>query len=158
MKISLKRANLNDCDAIHTMQMVSFGDLLAKYQDYETSPGNESIDSIMKKMKQNQTDYYLIVFGNKNIGAIRVVKLSTEEYRIAPMFILPEYQGNGYAKQTLKQVEFLYPEAKILKLDTIKQEDKLCHLYESMGYILTGEEKNIREGVSIVYYKKELEI
>jgi len=51
-------------------------------------------------MKQDQTDYYLIVFENKKIGAIRVVKLSTEEYRIAPMFILPEYQGNGYAKQT----------------------------------------------------------
>jgi len=31
------------------MQMVSFGDLLGKYQDYETSPGNESIDSIIKK-------------------------------------------------------------------------------------------------------------
>lgn len=53
----------------------------------------------------------MIKIESKNAGAIRVVKNSPEECRIASMFILPEYQGNGYAKQTLKQIELLYPEA-----------------------------------------------
>lgn len=72
------------------------------------------------------------------------------------MFILPENQGNGYAKRILRQVECLYPEVKIWKLDTIKQENKLCHLYESMGYKLTGNEEKITEYMTIVYYQKEL--
>lgn len=76
-------------------------------------------------MNQDNTDYYLIKLENKNTGAIRVVRLSPEECRISPMFLLPEYQGNGYAKQILKQVEFLYPKAKVWELDTIKQENKL---------------------------------
>ncbi len=156
MRIALNKANLNDCDEIHTMQIVSFRDLLEKYKDYETSPGTESVEDIAKKINQNHTDYYFIVLEDRNIGIIRVVKLSAKECRISPMFILPENQGNGYAKQTLREVEYLYPEVKVWKLDTIKQENKLCHLYESMGYQLTGKEENIKEGMTIVYYQKEL--
>lgn len=43
------------------------------------------------------------------MGAVRVVRLSDQECRIANMFMLPEYQGCGYAKKALKQVERLYP-------------------------------------------------
>lgn len=124
-------------------------------KDYEISPGTESYD-IVKKMNQDNTDYYLIKLENKNTGAIRVVRLSPEECRISPMFLLPEYQGNGYAKQILKQVEFLYPKAKVWELDTIKQENKLCCLYEAMGYIPIGKEKDIKKGMTIVYYRKEI--
>ena len=156
MNVFLKKANINEYKEIHAMQIVSFSDLLEKYKDYETSPGTESVESIAKKIKQEHTDYYFIVLKDRNIGAIRVVKLSAKECRIAPMFILPKNQGNGYAKQILRQVECLYPEVKIWKLDTIKQENKLCHLYESMGYKLTGNEEKITEYMTIVYYQKEL--
>ncbi len=156
MRLSLKKVNPNEYEEIHAMQIVSFRDLLKKYKDYETSPGTESVESIEKKIKHDHTDYYFIVLEDKNIGAIRVVKLSDKECRIAPMFILPENQGNGYAKQVLRQVECLYPQVNIWKLDTIKQENKLCHLYESMGYKLTGKEENIKEGMTIVYFQKEL--
>lgn len=37
MRISLKKANLNDCDEIHGMQIILFEDLLEKYKDYETT-------------------------------------------------------------------------------------------------------------------------
>ena len=156
MRITLNKADPNDYDEIHSMQIVSFRDLLEKYKDYEISPGTESVEDIAKKINQDHTDYYFIVLEDRNIGVIRVAKLSAKECRISPMFILPEYQGNGYAKQTLREVEYLYPEVKVWKLDTIKQENKLCHLYESMGYQLTGKEENIKEGMTIVYYQKEL--
>lgn len=66
--------------------------------------------------------------------------------------------GNGYAKQTLKQIELLYPGAKCWELDTIKEESKLCYLYESMGYKPGGREENIKEGMTFVYYRKQTEI
>ncbi len=156
MRISLKKANPNQYEEIYAMQIISFRDLLEKYEDYETSPGTESVEAIAEKIKQDHTDYYFIALEDRNIGAIRVVKLSAKECRIAPMFILPENQGNGYAKHVLRQAECLYPEVKIWKLDTIKQENKLCHLYESMGYKLTGKEDNIKKGMTIVYYQKVL--
>ena len=155
MEVSIVKADVSHCKEIHAMQIVSFKDLLEKYKDYETNPGSESVDVIAKKMKDKYTDFYFIVLEDKKIGVIRVVRLSDQECRIANMFILPEYQGCGYAKKILKQVELLYPWAKIWGLDTIKQEKKLCYLYESMGYKLTGREEIIKDGMTIVFYQKE---
>ena len=67
---------------------------------------------------------------------------------------MPEYQGNGYAQQALSAIEALYPFAKSWNLDTIKQEPKLCHLYEKMGYRRTGKENTIKEGMTLVFYEK----
>ncbi len=70
------------------------------------------------------------------------------------MFILPEFQRKGYAQKAIKQAESYYHEAKKWVLDTIKQEDVLCHLYEKMGYTLTGIERNIKPGMDLVNYAK----
>lgn len=90
------------------------------------------------------------------IGVVRVVRLSDRICRISPMFILPEYQNNGYAQQALSVVEKLYPNADEWQLDTIKEESKLCYLYEKCGYIPTGKEEIIKDGMTIVYYSKKV--
>ena len=90
----------------------------------------------------------------KNIGAIRIVILNSDDFRISPMFILPQYQGYGYAQQTILEVESIYFQAKSWELDTIKQEAKLCHLYEKMGYRATGKEEVIQTDMTIIHYEK----
>jgi predicted acetyltransferase len=154
MKITLIKAQLEDCDKIHKMQVHAFSELLEKYQDHATNPGAESIDKIICRMKQDFTDYYLIRISEKDIGAIRVVKLENNICRISPMFILPEFQGNGYAQEAIKAIEYLYPQAKGWKLDTIKQENKLCHLYEKLGYKATGKEESLQSNMTIIFYSK----
>ena len=74
-------------------------------------------------------------------GAIRVQRQEAECYRIG-LYVLPEYQGNRYAQQALSAIEELYPFAKSWNLDTIKQEPKLCHLYEKWD--IAGPEKKTR--------------
>ena len=44
--------------------------------------------------------------------------------------------------------------AKSWNLDTIKQEPKLCHLYEKMGYRRTEKKNTIKEGMTLVFYEK----
>ncbi|MDF2504079.1 hypothetical protein [Clostridium sp.] len=44
MNISLYKAELKDAEIIHVMKIKSFMPLLAKYQDFETSPANEPIE------------------------------------------------------------------------------------------------------------------
>ncbi len=105
-------------------------------------------------MKQGFTDYYFIQFNNENIGAIRIVRLQEHIFRISPMFILPEFQGKGLAQQTINAIEALYPQAEGWQLDTIKEETKLCHLYEKMGYKRTGKEEVLQDNMTIVYYAK----
>ncbi|MPN31303.1 hypothetical protein SDC9_178777 [bioreactor metagenome] len=41
MEICLRKAGLEDAQIIHEMQVKAFENLLEKYEDYETNPGNE---------------------------------------------------------------------------------------------------------------------
>jgi Acetyltransferase (GNAT) family. len=154
--ILLKRAGLAECNRIHEMQVIAFQELLDKYQDYETNPAMETVDLVRGRIDQDHMDYYLIFAGDADIGAIRVVRLPDEVCRIAPVFILPGYQGRGYAKEVFCQIEQMYPQVKKWKLETIKEEPKLCGLYEAVGYRLTGREEIVKPGMTLVYYEKHL--
>ena len=46
MKLKLIRTTFSDCPDIYRLQIRSFGELLEKYQDYETNPGAEKIERI----------------------------------------------------------------------------------------------------------------
>jgi hypothetical protein len=60
----------------------------------------------------------------------------------------------GYAQEAISLAEGLHSGAKSWVLDTIKQEARLCHLYEKMGYSLTGEEKRVNDRMTLVTYRK----
>lgn len=90
------------------------------------------------------------------VGVMRVVKLSEKIFRISPIFILPKYENNGFAQKALSAVEKLYTDAFEWHLDTIKEESKLCYLYEKCGYKRTGKEEKIKVGMTIVYYIKRV--
>ena len=153
MPITLIKAIREDCFEIFEMQKNAFKALLDKYQDYDTNPGAEKPERIVWRFDEEETDYYFITLENRHIGAIRIRNLG-EKCELKQIFILPEYQGNGYAQETIRLVEELYPDAVLWELDTILQEKKLCHLYEKMGYKKTGKTENIKEGMDIVFYEK----
>lgn len=151
--VELRRASEVDCPVIHRIQVKAFAPLLEKYQDVDSNPAAESVAHIERRMAQSFTDYYLISLENEAIGVLRVCDFG-EECRISPICILPEFQGNGYAKTAMGLAEAMYPEAKRWTLDTIEQEEKLCRLYESVGYHRTGETRHIKDGMDLVFYEK----
>lgn len=91
---------------------------------------------------------------NVKIGVIRLVSIDETTMRISPVMILPEYQNKGFAQKTFYEMEKKYPYIKVWQLDTIKQEEKLCYLYEKLGYTKTGREEDIKQGMTIIYYQK----
>ena len=153
--ISLKKAVEQDLKDLHRIQMASFRALLDKYQDHRTNPGAESYERILERFGEDTTDYYLIRLNEQNIGMIRVCDFGAV-CRISPTCILPEYQGHGYAQQAIVLVESLYPMAEKWTLDTIRQEQKLCYLYEKLGYLPTGKLETIQPGMDIVFYEKNV--
>jgi len=155
MNIYLTKATIADSEEIHKMQVAAFQPLLDKYQDYDISPATETLERVQGRFAYDFIDQYFISLNNQNIGYIRVRRMDEDIFKLVQVFILPEFQNNGYAQVALTQAESLYPQAKKWVLDTIKQESKLCHLYEKMGYRLTGTEKNIKEGMDLVDYEKD---
>ncbi|OWR32376.1 GNAT family N-acetyltransferase [Saccharibacillus sp. O23] len=156
MNITLQLADLEDATEIQAMQVRAFAPLLAKYQDHDTSPANESVEGIERRIRQPQTDYYRILEGEEAVGAIRIVR-GEPAHRISPLFVLPEYQGRGIAQQTFKLIEQLYPEVRYWELATVREERGNCHLYEKVGYTLKGEPEVVNERMTMVFYEKVIE-
>jgi len=155
MNILLEKATIENAEEIHQMQIKSFKNLLEKYKDYNTNPGNESIERIIQRFNQEFTDYYIIKIESISIGAIRVIKLDNGlKCRVAPIFILPEYHNRGIAQKVFKIIEEKYKPKNGWILDTILQEKGNCHLYEKIGYKKTGQIENINENMDIVFYEK----
>ncbi|MCM1104097.1 MAG: GNAT family N-acetyltransferase [Clostridium sp.] len=154
-KVELLRANIGDAKELHVMQVRAFKKLLEKYQDFDTSPANESPERVEARLKQDFTFYYFICIGQQKVGAIRIVdkKETGKNKRISPIFILPEFQGRGIAQEAIRLCEKVHGNGN-WELDTILQESKNCHLYEKMGYRQTGKTEFINERLTLVFYEK----
>ena len=155
MKIDLIRASLKDTKEIWEMQVKSFGELLDKYQDFETNPANELISNIEMRLKQNFTFFYFICIDNKKVGAIRIIDYKEKEKnkRISPIFILPEYRNKGIAQSTIKICEQIHGNNN-WELSTILQEKGNCYLYEKLGYHSTGKTEVINDKLTLIFYEK----
>lgn len=154
MSIFLKKADFDDCAEIQKMQVAAFSKLLEKYQDFSTNPAVEPLETIERKFNQQCTTYYFIMLNDVKIGVIRVVTIDDDTCRVSPIFIIPEFENRGYAQAAMTEAERLYPRVSEWQIETIKQESRLCHLYEKLGYKPTGKEEQIKDGMTIVYYKK----
>ena len=63
MEVTLLRANINDAKELHSMQVEAFQELLEKYQDFDTNPGNESVEKVEMRLKSDFTYFYFICIG-----------------------------------------------------------------------------------------------
>lgn len=152
-EISLRKATLEDAQSLHEMQVCAFRGLLEKYRDYSTNPAAEPLEKTKRRLEDSHTDYYFILLGETKIGAIRIWR-AERSCRISPVYILPKYQGRGYAQKAISLAEQRYPEISRWNLDTIKEEEKLCYLYEKLGYRQTGEESKVQPGLTLTEYEK----
>lgn len=152
--MKLVRANISDCEKIWNMQIKAFEDLLEKYQDYETSPGNETKEIIEVKLSQDFTYFYYIYDDDRLVGAIRVVdKKDGSRKRVSPIFIMKEFRNKGLAQRAFGEIERIHGNDN-WQLDTILQEKGNCNLYEKLGYVKTGMVEKINDRMDIVYYEK----
>lgn len=153
--VTLRKAETEDCPSLYRIQVKAFAPLLARYQDFDSSPAAESTDDIRRRLAQPFTDYYLICLEGEEIGVLRVCDFG-QECRISPICVLPGYQGKGYAREAMLLAETLYPKATRWTLNTIVQEPRLCEFYESLGYVPTGRMEHIKPGMDLKFYQKDV--
>ena len=156
MAVGLVRVGIEEAENLWKMQVRSFAELYAKYQDTETSPATEKVEKIEARLNQPFTYYYYIEDDGVTVGAIRVVdaKSKNDSKRISPLFILPEYRNRKYAQSAIVKAEEIHGNSN-WELDTILQETGNCYLYEKMGYYQTGKTEVINENLTLVFYKKD---
>lgn len=157
-EIELVRAELKDAELIHAMKYESFLPLYHRYHDDATSPVSEPIDKVIRHLKSENCDYWLIRHEGENVGAVRIVSDGVEDgkhmYRVSPLFILPQHQNRGIGYAAMTAVFAKYPQDAVWCLATIKQEKGNCHLYEKCGFAINSPEKVINEFMTLVFYQK----
>lgn len=137
------------------MQVESFTVLLQKYKDFDTNPASETYDRIKEKFEQPFTTYYFIMFNGQKAGAMRLIYSKNDNTaRISPMFVLPKFQNKQLGQKAVVKLEEIYNDVETWSLDTILQEEKLCHFYEKLGYKKTGRFEHIKLGMDIAFYQK----
>lgn len=158
-QVKLVPAKEEDAELLYRLQREAFLPLYEKYRDDETSPAKETREQILAKIRDCHGTFYKICLGRYPIGGIRVrchdngVVYQNIRW-IAPLFIIPDFQNRGIAQQVIQKVMGNDSETVIWKLDTIKQEEKNCHLYEKCGFRRVGEEHIIHAGMSLIEYEK----
>ena len=153
--MELKLATKEDANTLWQMQIEAFATLLDRYEDYDTNPGNETVERVLLRIMQPVTYFYFIIVEGNTVGAIRIVdKGDGSRKKIAPLFIIPEYQNKGYAQQAIKEAEKLHGQDN-WELDTILEEKGNCYLYEKMGYHRNGQTRKINDKMTLVFYEKD---
>ena len=157
--IELKLIKREDAECLYKLQIEAFMPLYEKYQDDATSPAKESLEIIEKKIVEDKSDFYFILFNGEKAGAVRVKwykggKVYENVNWIASIFIIPHFQNKGIASNIIKQLFTIYPNAIEWRLDTIKQEERNCYLYEKCGFVKTGDETVANENMTLIDYVK----
>ena len=153
--ITLVPAQMQDAEALWRMQVKCFAPLLAKYHDAETNPAAEPLEKTQQRLMQPSRIFYWICDGAERVGALSVRGLPDGYRKLGPIFILPEKQRQGIAQQAIRRAEMLHT-CRGWVLETILQEAGLCHLYEKMGYRLTGESHIVNDRMVLVNYQKDM--
>lgn len=156
--LRLKKATNTDISKIITIYHKGFENLYRRYHDDETNPYKESPDLIYSKMQISGSCYHFIIYNNRIIGLIRtIINRQRTVAEISPLVILPAFQNNKFAQKTLKKIELLHPTVKIWRVNTIKQEPKLIHLYLKCGYqLIQNKIQPIKQGMDIVFFEKRI--
>lgn len=155
-KISLHLVqSIKELSTILNIQKKAFKSLYIKYRDTETSPYKESIQDIERRFVMENSFYYFIKKDSSIVGYIRIVTTSNQtKARISPIAILPQFENRGFGKQTMYEIESLFPSVKEWSLDTIKQETKLLNFYLSLGYTKLEKEERINDNMDISFFRK----
>lgn len=151
--IELHAAGPQDLPALLELQRCAFAALLEKYRDYETNPAAESPEMLEWKLTNGDRDYYFIREDGEDVGLI-CVKRREGHLEVSPIGLLPELQGQGKGREAMRLAEGLYPDARHWELGTILEETGLCRFYESLGYVKSGRLTPVKDGMTIVGYKK----
>ncbi|WRB93835.1 GNAT family N-acetyltransferase [Erysipelothrix rhusiopathiae subsp. ohloneorum] len=77
-----------------------------------------------------------------------------KEGGIGAIFLAPDYQGQGFGRQTMLEIERMYPKVKKWKLDTPSESFGLHKFYENLGYVKTGEIEDPKSDMKGFVYKK----
>lgn len=151
MQVAIKKTIKDEVEKLLLIQQEAFADDLKKYQDFETSPVNESFERLVYKVENYL--HYSIWYDNQIIGGIDIREREEAKFRLNRIFLADAYQNKGLGTYIIQRIEAEFPNAVEWSLDTPHLNSRNHHFYEKLGYKKVGEHK-ISESFILIDYKK----
>lgn len=155
MNIRLKLITENDLPYAYRMHFKGFFPTFIKYRDWFKNPVFRTYPEFKSYFHHKNMFMYFIVCDDIPVGQIWILK-KDDMCKLARLFVLKEFQNKGIATQAIFQAEQIFSDRQRWWLDTIKEEQNNCHLYEKLGYKQVGEEKKFNKRMTIIEYEKEI--
>ena len=152
--ITLEKDTAKYVHSLHAMQVHSFSSHLEKYQDETTNPACESLEKTLIRINDPLRGFYKILKDSVLVGGIGVKHISSDTLFIGPVFVDPTFRNQKIAQEALIFLEELFPSIATFQLATIVQELGNIYLYEKLGYVATGEVRNINPIMDIMFSTK----
>lgn len=104
---------------------------------YSNMTDPEEVEEELKKCV-----VYFIKLGEKNIGSVSYEKKGDDHFYLDGLVIDPEFQGQGFARQAMKQVLQEIGDVETIDLVTHPENERAIKLYESLGFTIVKKIEN----------------
>ncbi|ATP40080.1 hypothetical protein CSE16_08465 [Solibacillus sp. R5-41] len=151
MALAIKPTIKEEVEELLLIQQEAFANDLNKYQDFETSPVNESSERLLYKVENFL--HYTIWYDEQIIGGIDIREGKEAKYRLNRIFLANTYQNKGLGTHIMQRIEAEFPNAVEWSLDTPHLNNRNHHFYEKLGFKKVGEHK-ISDKLILFDYKK----
>lgn len=146
MSVSIRLTVPSEAELLVQIQKAAFEPLYEKYHD-EGNPFLRGAEDILCRLNKRNR-YFTIMYDDRIVGGIfyrlygkrsPTEEIADGEYYLARVYIHPNYQSKGIAREAILLCEKEFPDAKFYYVDFPKDMDKNRRCYSNAGYQDTGE-------------------
>lgn len=162
--VSIKVTELSEAEQLCKIQQAAFLPLYEKYHDNGNPYLRGPQDILCRCNKQNR--YFTILYEGRIVGGIfyRLYGkrspwdlIGRGEYYLARIYIHPDFQKKGIAKEAILLCEKEFPDARCYYVDFPEDMEKNRKCYQSVGYQDTGERIRVEGAPVLAMMKKEVQ-
>lgn len=161
MRISIKITVPSEAEELSQIQKAAFKPLYEKYHD-EGNPFLRGAEDILRRLN-NYNRYFTILCDDKIIGGVfyrlqgkrgNSEEIENGEYYLARIYIHPDYQNKGIAREAILLCEKEFPDARCYYVDFPEDLEKNRRCYQSVGYCDTGDRICAEGAPTLAVFKK----
>ncbi len=163
MSISIKITNPSEAEELSQIQKAAFKPLYEKYHD-EGNPFLRGPEDILRRLNKFNR-HFTILYDDKVVGGVfyRLYgkrspsdEIDAGEYYLARIYIHPDYQNKGIARDAILLCEKEFPDAGFYYVDFPEDMEKNRRCYQSAGYCDTGDRICMEGAPALAMFKKKV--
>jgi ribosomal protein S18 acetylase RimI-like enzyme len=149
--IEITRAQIEDAEAILTLQKLAYQSEAILYNDQSLPPLRQTLDELRAEWATNII--LKAVDAGCIVGSVRAYQ-DGDTCHIGRLMVHPDFQGRGIGKALMRAIEDHFAAVRRFELFTGAKSEGNIRLYQSLGYTVFLS-KTLSDQVTLVYMEKQ---